>query len=264
MTDNNSISSFDFALETSDTYTGSDIQALIIIPEDEKRIQMAREYLDAINELLNGQDPVTLADAQEKVLRDFNTSTQFESNLFLPLVNLQSFTVSTFRQKAQVRTLGRVNPAGIARGSRTIAGTMILAEFTKDAFWKILQERLDDSNIGDSGAVLADQMAPFNLLLLFSNELGRISYRMIYNIEIVTNGVVYSIQDMYTENTVSWMATDITPLVELADNALNLASINPDLEGPPRNRISPTQLAFTGKEVVRRFRHRINSRNNNL
>lgn len=46
------------------------------------------------------------------------------------LLELTTLTVSIHRAKCQVAAGGYINPKGIARGRRTIAGTMIMTKFT--------------------------------------------------------------------------------------------------------------------------------------
>jgi hypothetical protein len=160
------------------------------------------------------------------------------------LADLTSITVSTYRSKQQVRTLGRVNPVGLAYGQRTIAGTMILTEFDREPFWRLLQSSLADRDImtqGYNAAVLLDQLPPFNIMLFCANEYGDAAYRVIYEISVVTNGTVYSIQDMYTENTISFMATDVTALQPLSVDA-----------GTPG--MSVLASAMSATEIARRFR----------
>lgn len=168
------------------------------------------------------------------------------------LADLTSITVSTYRSKQQVRTLGRVNPTGLAYGQRTIAGTMILTEFDREPFWRLLQTNLADRDIlsqGYNAAVLLDQLPPFNVMLLFADEHGGAAYRVIYEISVVTNGTVYSIQDMYTENTISFMATDVTPLQPISrDKAVFSGRV--------------IGQAMSATEIARRFRDLKGSRAN--
>jgi hypothetical protein len=206
-------------------FTGTDIKAFILPQGD----QLARaEYERRLSELA---EVVDSAQRQEEI-NAARVAAEFEEALLvgakdpgparglahdtLPLVNLQSITISTFRAKNQVRALGHVNAVGLARGSRTVAGTFILTEFNRDAFWDILTAPYRDINAGDAGAVNPDQMRPFDIMLMFAHEMGNIAIRHIYGLEIVTNGIVYSVQDYYSENTVSYIATDISPLIPLS------------------------------------------------
>ena len=60
-----------------------------------------------------------------------------------------------------------------------------------------------------------DQLPPLNLSLLFSNEYGFASYQRLLGVRFVMDGVVYSTQDMYTERQITWVASDLTPLLPL-------------------------------------------------
>lgn len=185
----------------------------------------------------------------------------------IPVVNLQAITVSTFRAKRQVRALGHVGSRGIVRGTRTCGGTLILTEFSQDVFWRMIsgQDPVpgSDYNTGDDGAaVLPDQLVPFDILLLFNNEAGHMAYRMIYEVELVTNGVVYSIQDMYNESTLSFLCTDVSPLIPLppvvvGDSTFDDGAAN---KSGKTIHINPLSTVRSGKEIARQFRLLKNSR----
>jgi hypothetical protein len=51
--------------------------------------------------------------------------------------------------------------------------------------------------------------------LLFSNEYGFVSYQRLLGVRFAMDGVVYSTQDMFTERQITWMASDLTPLLLL-------------------------------------------------
>lgn len=253
------------------SFTGSDIKAVIIRKDDPILLKRAMKYLEDIqNATQNAQAEPSMASPTEGI-RDFDDEVPYADGLLYPVVNLQTITVSTYRNKTQVRALGHVNPRGHARGSRTIAGTMIFTEFDRDPFWSLIAYSKDpvpaqDYNIGDAGdAVLPDQLAPFGMLLLFANEGGGLAYRMLYGLELITNGIVYSIQDMYNENTISFLATDVTPLTPLPAVVSRDDLLSPEAhaEGTGESvRISPLTSVTTGKEVLRRYRLLKNSRLN--
>ena len=58
-----------------------------------------------------------------------------------------------------------------------------------------------------------DQLPPFNATILFADEYGNASYRCLLGLEFVTDGTVYSIQDLLSEQSISYMASDFTPLL---------------------------------------------------
>lgn len=202
-------------------FTGSDIKAFILPQGDQLARKEAERRLTSLSEALADQQSeidrsAILGTFEETVTVGASADDRGQASDIMPLVNLQSLTISTYRAKSQVRALGHVNAVGLARGSRTVAGTFILTEFSKDAFWDVLTAPYRDINVGDTAPVTADQMRPFDIMLLFAHEMGNIAIRHLWGVEIVTNGVVYSIQDYYSENTVSYIAHEVSPLIPLA------------------------------------------------
>ena len=146
-----------------------------------------------------------------------------------PLVigELQTISYSIHREKVPVRTLGRVNPRSFTYGQRTIAGSLIFTVFDSNLVHKIVRiikesynanydpssidlysERIDD--IGNFSVM--DEMPPFDITISLTNEYGKHSTLVIKGVVVVDEGQVMSIEDMITENTMSYMATDIQVL----------------------------------------------------
>jgi len=119
--------------------------------------------------------------------------------------DVQTVTYSIHRAKSAVRTLGRVNPKGITRGNRTIAGSIIFSVFDRRALWELSK----DKNDATKRVSIADALPGFDLILYFTNEYGNESSLVIYNIQIMDEGQSHSINDMYIENTMSYIAQDI-------------------------------------------------------
>lgn len=138
------------------------------------------------------------------------------------LIECTTFTISIHREKAAVRAAGYINPKGFARGRRTIAGTMVLTQFTVDVLYKFLKgQQMSAHDLSkDTQYVKVDQLPPFNMTLLFTDEFGNVSYRRVLGVDFVTDGVVYSSNDMLSEQTVSYMASDFTPLLDVDTSAL--------------------------------------------
>jgi hypothetical protein len=131
------------------------------------------------------------------------------------ILELTTISVSIHRAKSQVRAWGFINPKGIARGGRTIAGTMVMTKFTSDVLMRFLQSHIIRDQSKDSSYLKIDQLPPFNISLIFANEFGYASYQRILGVEFVTESNVYSVQDMMTEQTVTYLAKDFTPLLPL-------------------------------------------------
>lgn len=133
------------------------------------------------------------------------------------LLELSTLTVSVHRVKAAATACGYFNPKGFARGRRTIAGTMVLTKFTADVMVDFLQSGAFTSDLSkDTVYMKVDQLPPFNMTLLFADEYGHASSQRLLGVEFVTSGDVYSIQDMLSEQTVTYMAADFTPLMPLS------------------------------------------------
>jgi hypothetical protein len=254
--------------DLAQSFTGADVQALIIVPNDEVRLQAITDYLQKLaltsEQINNDLTPTSVIYQKVEAQNDLINSANRQS--FLKLINLTAITTSTFRAKTQVRALGHVNPIGIARGSRTIAGTMILTEFDRDAFWNIITNGafMPDVSVGAQGdPLLVDQITPFDMLLLFQNELGAVAYRYISSIEIVTNGNVYSIQDMYHENTLSFLCLEVTPLTP-EQMKINFEGNIPLGKRWIGTRVDNLSSLVSGKEITRRFRQSLAARRTEL
>lgn len=60
--------------------------------------------------------------------------------------------------------------------------------------------------------MLADQLPPLDISLIFANEYGAISHMMFYGVEFFQEGGTFSIEDIYSENVVQYIARDIDPM----------------------------------------------------
>lgn len=83
----------------------------------------------------------------------------------------------------------------MARGRRTIAGTLVMTKFTTDILMRFLSSGATTDLSKDTTYMKIDQLPPFNLSLLFATEQGYASYQRILGLEFVTDGSVYSTQD---------------------------------------------------------------------
>jgi hypothetical protein len=106
-----------------------------------------------------------------------------------------------------VRTLGQRKPKSFTRGQQLIAGSIIFTVFDSHSLYHYTSTSTIDrnSNMG--------QLPAFDLLIYFSNEYGYESLLTIYGVRIGDEGQVHSIDDLYSENTTSFMAHDIDLLL---------------------------------------------------
>ncbi len=129
------------------------------------------------------------------------------------LAELQTISVSTHREKYPVRALGGVYPRAYTRNQRTIAGSMIFTVFDKNVLEEFLEAHPSDFDAHNPvTSALLDQIPPFDITIAFANELGQVSRMAIYGVEFVNEGQTMSIEDIFLENTVQYVARDIDPM----------------------------------------------------
>ena len=119
--------------------------------------------------------------------------------------DISTLSYSIHMDKGAVRTLGRNRMKGMTKGPITIAGSMIFNLFDRRALWEISKDKAERTK----RVIIAHQLPPFDIILNFTNEYGLESNMAIYGIEIMDEGQTHSIEDIYTENTMSYIARDI-------------------------------------------------------
>jgi hypothetical protein len=129
------------------------------------------------------------------------------------LASLQTLSISTTRSISPVRVFGRSSAVGYTRGARTIAGTMVFAAVNQDVFQDVYDQDIAESSLGSSSSLLSDQLPPFSVVITAANEKGGAAIQVLHGITLVNYGTTYSIDDLYTEVTYSYVATDLLPLI---------------------------------------------------
>ena len=178
------------------SYSGVDIKAIIHIPpefvKDDLIIGGKKDYLSS------GQS---------------EESTQQLYSKPLVLADIQTLSYSIYREKYPVRSIGMAYPKGFTRGPRTIAGSLIFTMFDKQILLDVINRiRPDTSDDRYPSTPLIDQLPRFDITITFANEYGAASTLVIYGVELVSEGVTMSIEDLFTENTVSYIAQDMSPM----------------------------------------------------
>lgn len=143
----------------------------------------------------------------------------FEGYKDIVIGNLQTISYSIHREVSPVRTLGRVNPVGFTNGQRTIAGSLIFTVFDRNLVYNVVSrlKEKDPTRFKAGATYVMDEMPPFDIHIYFHNEYGQQSHLVIEGLVIVDEGQVMSIEDMITENTMSYMARNIQPLKNRLD-----------------------------------------------
>ena len=124
------------------------------------------------------------------------------------LGSITTVSYSAYRTKQPVINLGRTNINGITRGSRIFAGTMIFTLINQH--W--LNELLETDNLkwlAQYQELKADELPLFDLMVVSANEYGSYVSMFLYGVDITDEGQVVSVEDLFTENTLSFVARDI-------------------------------------------------------
>lgn len=161
------------------SFAGTDISATMVIPS-----------IDRINGTIQSMDVLELAE-------------------------IQTISYSIHRENSPIRTIGHVNPRGFVKGGRTIAGSIIFTVFNEYAFYRIKEYRQIMSETGLFFAPLADMLPPFDIVLTFFNEYGLGAKMKIYGVTIVDEGQTMSVDDLITEQTYTFMARGIQPMISM-------------------------------------------------
>lgn len=158
------------------------------------------------NETFSGCD-MTATITINMNIQDPNTK-EFKIKPFSRVLGeLQTISYSIHMEKRPVRAIGNVNAKDFVIGPRTIAGSMVFSVFNKHFAEEIL--RMLNRGHSAGTAYLVDELPPFDLTISAANEYGYRSRLAIYGIRLLNEGQVMSINDVYTENTYQFFATDM-------------------------------------------------------
>lgn len=120
---------------------------------------------------------------------------------------LQTISYSIHQDRRPVRSIGNINAKDYVMGPRTIAGSLVFTVFNTHFLHKLIDKITTEEN--PDYAFLVDELPPFNIIMSFANEYGLRSKMVIYGVRLINEGQVMSINDVYTENTYQFVATDI-------------------------------------------------------
>lgn len=144
-------------------------------------------------------------------------------NVVSNLDGLTSISWSVHRGKSTPRNLGKPSPAIRSRGARTIAGTMIFTVSDHHPLLDLLPadtasfRKLEFVNSQKQWrpVILSDQLPPFDLTVVLTNEYGNSAILIIYGIDIVDEGSVLSTDNLLTEVTLQYVAVGMDPIQEV-------------------------------------------------
>ena len=183
---------------------GMEVFSNLLGPQPYSPNDPVRDALITANSSYSGADVVPIA--------------QINGTL-VTLANVETISISVFREKEPVRTLGRSYAKCYTAGQRTIAGSITFVVFNRDPFWDIIKYLKEDTVVPTDkySTPVGDQIPPFNLILWFSNEYGHKSIMTLIGVEFTQEGQVHSVNDIYSEKTVQYVARDYNILMDEDD-----------------------------------------------
>ncbi len=140
----------------------------------------------------------------------------------VPIVfgSLTTISYSMFRNKKPVINIGRTNINGVTRGSRIFAGTMVFTLINQH--W--LREFQDMCAVHPSPShqylanmqeLKVDELPIFDIMIVSANEYGNSVVMYIYGVDFTDEAQTISVEDLFTENTFSFVARDISVFEKL-------------------------------------------------
>lgn len=196
---------------------------------------LAEEFEDNVNTRLAGIDvealargefpqsaPISFEPRPENIWEKTNTSysgtdctvvVQANENIIV-LGNLTTFSYSLHRDKVPVRTIGRTPVKGYVAGGRTVAGSMVFTVFDTHPLMSVIKVFEYVRNPEDRyTSPVPDQLPPLDIILIFHNEYGYSSVVRLYGLEFTDEGTTHSINDIYSESVMQYVARDIDIMV---------------------------------------------------
>jgi len=197
------------SVQQYDSFSGSDIVASISIPG---------HALDTIPS--DGEDP--------------------HLGAFYTIGNLQTISISTHRDLAPVRALGYDSPITYKKGTRTVSGTIVFVKVYNEKIQEFFRNYVESAVLDVRGFRAFDRTLPFNIQLNQANEYGTTSgSAYLTGVHLMDGGTVLSINDIYTEQTYTYVAR------EYLDFGMNTDNLNNDIT--PHYTINGTYRKITSE-----------------
>ena len=171
---------------------------------------------------------------------------------FIPLTNLLTFSYSTHRDKLPVRRLGSPVAYDYTKGTRTIAGALVLLNFDRAALSELI---MGEDLYGQAKVInMFDDIPPFDITLLFTDELqgskfqkqaDKVTYSIleIKGVRLLDEGLVTGTDEAYLETTFQYVAEDISYLkpmqVKSTSTSTNIASATGGASAVDNNATQP-------------------------
>lgn len=217
------------------------------------------------------QNDLTTVKSMAKTIEDKLTKLQQlinKATSTLVLATLQTISVQSHREKVPVRAIGHANVKGFTRAQRTIAGSMIFTMFNEHALAQLIREmgsvknKYGDTSLGDGdiSMLLADQLPPLDVTILFANEYGSLSQAAIYGVEFMNDGMTLSIEDLLTEEVINFVARDVDPV--MSKGHISLMKNQRGMHFAPDGALDETgtSLLYTSKDAYNAYLEKLKIR----
>ncbi len=153
------------------------------------------------------QRKTSLEQALEIAERDAQGATAF----YKTFAELQTLSITSRRSVHPVRRLGEKDATYHTRGPRTWAGSMVFIMLDGDTLLELYRRTHYDLQSNEP-FYAPDRIPPFNVLITGINEYGHMVEGILYGVTIVATGQVLSIDDLYTEQQVTYVARHFSPI----------------------------------------------------
>ena len=94
----------------------------------------------------------------------------------------------------------------------TLFNTHVLSELLEMNLSYYNTGQMRDKDFYTDTTVLIDQLPPLDISLLLANEYGSVSRMGLYGVEFLQEGGTFSIEDLFSEVTVQYVARDLDPM----------------------------------------------------
>lgn len=137
------------------------------------------------------------------------------------LAECSTLSISGYRGRTPVRSFGKKDVSGWTAGYKSIAGSFITTIVRQQALVDLLSIKIDSADTFDVSVIRnskIDELPPFNIICIYNNEYGQKAFSIVRGAQIINEGQVMSIEDLFTETTFSYVARDYDPITILDDN----------------------------------------------
>lgn len=179
--------------------------------------------------------------------------------------SLQTLTYSVHMDKFPVRSIGNVNAKDYVYGPRTIAGSLIFAVFNKHFAYELL-DKAREAHGYNNYHFLADELPPLNITVSLANEYGATARLAIYGVRIINEGQTMSVNDIYTENTYQFVATDLEYLNDKtgsSSSASKARRVADSIQIATTGRVAPNPIPIDNQKNENKF-YRVGVNNNTM